>query len=521
MASPKCFVNPNPIGFKNGRQIQDDAKAGRRGRPCSSSLTGGKPHFFKIIISSIQHKQLRIPPKFAKKYGKDLSKKACLTVPNGTVWKVDIVKSGDVIRLSSGWDKFMENFSIKLGHFLVFRYEGNSCFYVLVFDMSASEIKYATLVRKVDNETDCNVGATKEVGMPMKMLDESASKKISGVKFLVPKSEETEADVGNAPIEISDDSPSCSRKRKQLPTTPYPRPCSKKRKEAPPRLYGGPTGLPIPRMGVKHKAKESVLRKAEAFQSRSPCFMVIMPKSSVSDSHPLRIPTSYGHKYLLKEHSKSISLKVVGNNKRWRMSYSIWNCGSVVINCWKRVPPRFSRKYGKELSSIAQLAVATGAMWDVELVVKSDQPASKFYVKEEEKVDSHDSDSNDDEASVETLDDSDDDDVSLEILDDSSSRTTSTSEIETDNEDTKDETSVKILDDSVSSSRKRKEPDEDTKDETSVEILDYSASSLRKRKEPPSTSIYPKAHSGKYLVKKENKIITLQTVCADKTWRTR
>ncbi|GAB2215085.1 hypothetical protein Droror1_Dr00019460 [Drosera rotundifolia] len=316
--------------LQNGRQIQDDAR-----RPCSSSLTGGKPHFFKIVVSSIQYKQLRIPPKFAKKYGKNLSKTACLTVPNGAVWKVEVVKSGDVIRLSSGWEKFMENFSIKLGHFLVFRYEGNSCFYVLIFDMSATEIKYPTLVRKVDNETDCNVGAAEEVGVPMKMLDESPSKKISGVKFLVPKSEETEADVGNAPIEISDDSPSCSRKRKEATTTPYPGPCSKKRKEAPPKLYGGPTGLPIPRMGVKRKGKESVLRKAEAFQSRSPCFMVIMPKSSLSDSHPLRIPTSYGHKYLSKEHSKSLSLQVVGNSKRWTARYSVWNCGSVVIHGWK------------------------------------------------------------------------------------------------------------------------------------------------------------------------------------------
>ncbi|GAB2215084.1 hypothetical protein Droror1_Dr00019459 [Drosera rotundifolia] len=289
-----------------------------------------------------------------------------------------------------------------------------------------------------------------------------------------------------------------------------------------------------------------------------------------------------------------------------------------------RIPPRFSRKYVKELSSTARLAVTTGAVWEVELVMKSDhevwlrrgwdrfmtdlsinlghflvfqyqgnshfkviifdmsateieyqrlstktEPRSHCNVKEEEKVDSHDSDS-DDEASMETIDDSDDDDVSLEILEDSTSRTTSTSEIEIDDEDTKDETSVEILDDSVSSSRKRKEPDEDTEDETSVEILDFSASSLRKRKEPPSTSFacpvrasrdrnrmyvkeailrkakkfrcknasfmvvmcpsyvsdkyslhIPRGHSWKYLPKKENKIITLQTVRADKTWRTK
>ncbi|GFY89971.1 hypothetical protein Acr_07g0001680 [Actinidia rufa] len=44
--------------------------------------------------------------------------------------------------LHDGWKEFSEHHSISCGFFLVFNYEGNSKFNVLIFDLSASEIHY-------------------------------------------------------------------------------------------------------------------------------------------------------------------------------------------------------------------------------------------------------------------------------------------------------------------------------------------------------------------------------------------
>ena len=65
-----------------------------------------------------------------------------LKLPNGAEWKIELTKGDGDVWLQKGWDEFTKHHSINLGHLLVFRYEGNSHFYVLVFDQSATEIDY-------------------------------------------------------------------------------------------------------------------------------------------------------------------------------------------------------------------------------------------------------------------------------------------------------------------------------------------------------------------------------------------
>ncbi|XP_059639686.1 B3 domain-containing transcription factor VRN1-like [Cornus florida] len=109
-----------------------------------SSFPAIGPQFFKIIHNGIAHDpKLKIPREFAKKYGKHLSSFVFLKVPTGAVWKVELVDSDGDIWLQNGWQEFKEYYSIRYGHLLVFRFDGNSRFHVLIFDMSATEIEYA------------------------------------------------------------------------------------------------------------------------------------------------------------------------------------------------------------------------------------------------------------------------------------------------------------------------------------------------------------------------------------------
>ncbi|XP_059438961.1 B3 domain-containing transcription factor VRN1-like [Corylus avellana] len=112
--------------------------------PPSSSMAGRRPsHFFKFILpSTIHDKKLKIPVKFVMEFGDELSDVATLTVPNGHFWKVGLEKPNREIWFHDGWKDFMEHHSIHYGYFLVFRYEGNSKFHVLVFDSTATEIQY-------------------------------------------------------------------------------------------------------------------------------------------------------------------------------------------------------------------------------------------------------------------------------------------------------------------------------------------------------------------------------------------
>ncbi|KAI9181546.1 hypothetical protein LWI28_016025 [Acer negundo] len=109
----------------------------------SNSLAETTSHFFKVILSAtLQDKKLRIPEKFVRKFGDELSDVATLRVPNGRVWHVRLTKDGKKIWFHVGWNDFVKYHSICVGYFLVFKYGKNSNFDVLIFDMTACEIQY-------------------------------------------------------------------------------------------------------------------------------------------------------------------------------------------------------------------------------------------------------------------------------------------------------------------------------------------------------------------------------------------
>ncbi|KAJ9135586.1 hypothetical protein P3X46_032753 [Hevea brasiliensis] len=102
-----------------------------------------RPYFHKLILSNtIRDKKLRIPDNFVKKFGNDLSAFGRLSVPGGPVWPVGLIKADDKFWFHEGWKEFMERYSIRVGYFLVFRYEGHAVFTVHIFNLSASEINY-------------------------------------------------------------------------------------------------------------------------------------------------------------------------------------------------------------------------------------------------------------------------------------------------------------------------------------------------------------------------------------------
>ncbi|XP_057494678.1 B3 domain-containing transcription factor VRN1-like [Actinidia eriantha] len=125
---------------------------GDRRLPNSPATTSPRS-FYKIIVPSMMsdHK-LRIPEDFAKIYGNELSTFATLTVPSGRAWRVGVEKADTMIWLHDGWKEFAEHHSISCGFFIVFNYEGNSNFYVLIFDLTASEIHYPRNTLRISEE---------------------------------------------------------------------------------------------------------------------------------------------------------------------------------------------------------------------------------------------------------------------------------------------------------------------------------------------------------------------------------
>ncbi|KAF9684237.1 hypothetical protein SADUNF_Sadunf04G0097000 [Salix dunnii] len=113
------------------------------GKPDGSDSPARKScMFYKLMVASIlNEKKLKIPKKFVNKYGDELSSIATLTVPCGGICLVELQKVNGKLWFHKGWHEFVECYSIRVGYFLVFLYEGKSNFNVHMYDLTVSEIK--------------------------------------------------------------------------------------------------------------------------------------------------------------------------------------------------------------------------------------------------------------------------------------------------------------------------------------------------------------------------------------------
>eukprot|EP00262_Sarcandra_glabra_P013903 TRINITY_DN3941_c0_g3_i4.p1 TRINITY_DN3941_c0_g3~~TRINITY_DN3941_c0_g3_i4.p1 ORF type:complete len:433 (-),score=61.28 TRINITY_DN3941_c0_g3_i4:193-1491(-) len=104
-------------------------------------------HFFRILSQGYTH-QLMIPKKFMMHLKEELSETVLLMGPSGNAWQVGLADIAGDIFFKNGWPKFVQDHSIKLEEFLLFRYDGNSCFNVLMFDKHGCEKEDSYFVGK-------------------------------------------------------------------------------------------------------------------------------------------------------------------------------------------------------------------------------------------------------------------------------------------------------------------------------------------------------------------------------------
>ncbi|XP_026378869.1 B3 domain-containing transcription factor VRN1-like [Papaver somniferum] len=121
-----------------------------------------RPKFYMIVHNSIiQDGSFELPAKFVKKIEKDLDDDgdgvAVLKVPSGVEWRVKMTRESDAgVWFRNGIRTFVNCYSISAGHFLFFRYDGNSQFHVVIFNMKGSEIEYHLFEDNNDSSSEDN-----------------------------------------------------------------------------------------------------------------------------------------------------------------------------------------------------------------------------------------------------------------------------------------------------------------------------------------------------------------------------
>ncbi|XP_047319135.1 B3 domain-containing protein Os03g0620400-like [Impatiens glandulifera] len=206
-----------------------------------------RPHFFTIILSKAdQYLRLKIPRDFIAKYGIQISNAVLLKMPNGAVWRMGVTYSCGEVCLESGWRSFTNYYSIRFGHLLVLRYDGNSVFHVLILDnLNASEIEYP-IAGKSSVKNDDQADGVKE---PMEFHD-YLQEEHAAAGYNLNKDEEEQED---KPIYI---------------------------------------GL------VPMEVKMTAIKRVSSFKSDHPFFVIFMSPSYVSGKYRLYLPAQFVRTYL-------------------------------------------------------------------------------------------------------------------------------------------------------------------------------------------------------------------------------
>ncbi|XP_057550196.1 B3 domain-containing protein REM16-like isoform X2 [Amaranthus tricolor] len=109
-------------------------------------------HFFVTLSPNFQD-HLVLPEKFAAHMKAHLPDRVSVKGPSGALWQIQLLKSGDLLFVGNEWKDFVKAYDLKENCLLMFKYERNSRFEVLIFDNGSFCEKEATYFVKQGSGT--------------------------------------------------------------------------------------------------------------------------------------------------------------------------------------------------------------------------------------------------------------------------------------------------------------------------------------------------------------------------------
>ncbi|KAM7266747.1 hypothetical protein ACFE04_004644 [Oxalis oulophora] len=147
--------------------------------------------FTQFLRSPIFHHQLPIPEKFVKNLRNKLPETVTLKGPSGVMWNIGITVLDNSVYFKHGWGAFVKKNFLEENDILIFNYNGDSHFDVLMFDGgNFCEKERPYFVRKCGHmKNDCNYqDKGKSTKNPVEVLSPSTGVLGSPVEISSPKS---------------------------------------------------------------------------------------------------------------------------------------------------------------------------------------------------------------------------------------------------------------------------------------------------------------------------------------------
>ncbi|KAG8377682.1 hypothetical protein BUALT_Bualt08G0058200 [Buddleja alternifolia] len=272
---------------------------------------------FCQILSGKFDQQLVIPKKFTNNLREKLLGTITLKGPSGNVWNIGLVTNGDMLLLKNGWKAFVEDHSLEENDILIFKYNGNSRFDVLMFDQESLCEKEASYFVKKCEHTESGLGNKRR-----RSLKESSNNSTS----------ESSADVAEhqrVKKARTDDARTPPSRTRPTRSATKGRRGTKKGKRGSSGAY--PLQLTSRRRAVSEEEKKRAQQMAvEAASENS--FIVVMRASHVYKGFFMSIPSEWARIHLL-DKTQDIELRVKDN--KWHAKYHFKGYGGGLTGGWK------------------------------------------------------------------------------------------------------------------------------------------------------------------------------------------
>ncbi|XP_020682851.1 B3 domain-containing protein Os01g0723500 isoform X2 [Dendrobium catenatum] len=269
-------------------------------------------HFFKIYLPNLSSTHMRIPPAFHRHVEGRAPARFYLKGPSEFIWGVDLVKKPDGLFFSDGWETFALDHALAAGDFLLFEYNGNSTFSVMIFDNTACEKEVAFFARptcdekvsfsfdervKEEKKDNSYVGTNQPVKKRTRTLPGTNNEcsEVFMARMWSMQRQAAQALISGR-LDHSRDSSNLFNNAIECPSDANLVLSDNRANDASRKKRY--RGFVSQRRPVTQKERDDALAKAQSFKSENPCFMMVMKGSYVYNGFYLALPGPFPFKHL-------------------------------------------------------------------------------------------------------------------------------------------------------------------------------------------------------------------------------
>uniref|UniRef100_A0A8R7UMY3 TF-B3 domain-containing protein n=2 Tax=Triticum urartu TaxID=4572 RepID=A0A8R7UMY3_TRIUA len=306
-----------------------------------ANLDDEKKYFLVLMMDNFQHEMI-IPKEFVQCFKGEFPGEMILETQNRCSYEIGVAKNNENLVLIVGWDNFVETFGLEMGDAMLFRYNGNSQFNVIIFDESGCEKASSPppVQERRTSATD-TVKISDFYPQPIQMVlpespptkrDAIQTQPFSTVKGMPMESprlqmERDKSCQDNSTVIKDDVSSEEVREVTGSECIVWKKVRSSFQKEQLKDRY-----ITAHKSRLTSAQKEVVKQKVQSIQPEIPFFVAVMRKCNVVLEFFLVFPKRYAKAYL--KEKRHLSLQVMG--KEWPVWFRENSCDKRLGNGWKR-----------------------------------------------------------------------------------------------------------------------------------------------------------------------------------------